>query len=212
MAHTKDILSKKALAELKEIAGELDVEIEGLRKAEIIEAILDSQAAASDDDELDDDELDDEVDDLEEEDDELEELDDEEDDIDEAPKKKAPAKKPAAKKAAASDSDTLAAKQVATMLETDAKTLRQFLRSEASTFEAVGSGGRYEFTEGDVPKIKSEFEAWKTAKGTRGRGRPAGSGSKKKTENIEEIEEVDEIEELEEFDDEVDDEDLELDD
>jgi hypothetical protein len=56
--------------------------------------------------------------------------------------------------------DTYTAKQVATRCGTDAKTMRKFFRSKASTVEPVGQGGRYEFASDDLPKIKREFDAW----------------------------------------------------
>lgn len=58
------------------------------------------------------------------------------------------------------------AKQVATRIGTDAKTLRKFFRSPASPFEAVGQGGRYEFPEKMLPEIKVAFTAWELGKGT----------------------------------------------
>src|SRR5690606_30178741 len=63
--------------------------------------------------------------------------------------------------------DTLTAKQVATRLGTDAKNLRKFFRSKASTVEPVGQGGRYEFNASDFEKIKAEFDAWNSTKRTR---------------------------------------------
>ncbi|HEV7949947.1 MAG TPA: hypothetical protein VGP24_09290 [Glaciihabitans sp.] len=59
------------------------------------------------------------------------------------------------------DRETYTAKQVATRLGTDAKTMRKFFRSSHSTVEAVGQGGRYEFAATDLPKIKREFEGWR---------------------------------------------------
>lgn len=237
MAYTEEQLKKKRLPDLKAIAEELDIDQSGLAKGGIIEAIIDTQkaldaAAASADaeDELDDDEVDDtsgvpadmtdEADDEELDDEELDE--EELDEVDDAPKAKAAAKpkkepKPKSAKALAAEAageETLAAKQVATALGTEAKTLRQFLRSDASTFEAVGSGGRYEFTANDVIGIRKEFEAWKAAHASRGGKR----GPNKSTEAaaaapaIEEIEEIEELEDDELDDTEVADEDLELDD
>lgn len=220
MAYTKAELDKKTVAELKVLA-----EKEGLdlvktdTKASLkikLLSIEESDDDELDDDEVDDTELDDEADD-EVDDEELDEsvLDEELDDIDEEPAK--PAKKPAAKKTSTPKADnadgeaTLAAKQVATILGTEAKTLRQFFRSEASTTEAVGSGGRYEFLETDIEKIKEEFIAWKAAHAARGSKRGAGKSTKAAA-PVDEIEEVEEIAELEELDDEIDDEDLELDD
>lgn len=137
------------------------------------------------------------------------ERDTEEDEVDEvAPKKKTRTPKAAKAAADAEKSTTLAAKMVAFELGTEAKTLRQFFRSPASTVEAVGSGGRYEFEEADLPKIKKEFDAWRSAHAARGSKR---SGRDTPPKHVAEVEEVEDIEELEELDDEVDDEDLELD-
>jgi len=241
-AYTEEELKKKRLPELKDLAAEHAIDLTGLAKGGIIEALLDIE----DDEEVDDlepdeaedtdTESDDEVDDEEEDDEELE-VDDEEDDVEEAPKPKAKtakAKAPAKPKVDADGKPTIAAKQVATYLGTEAKTLRQFLRSPASTFEAVGSGGRYEFSDSDLPKIKSEFEAWKAGHAGRGakRGKNADPEAKSSAPEVE-IEELDEDEELDDTpapkakakakpaakpaeddeidDDEIDDEDLELD-
>lgn len=57
--------------------------------------------------------------------------------------------------------DSYTAKQVAIRCGTDAKTLRKFLRSNHSTAEAVGQGGRYEFEADQLPLIKAEFAAWR---------------------------------------------------
>lgn len=77
----------------------------------------------------------------------------------------AAAERESAKKALANgelkDRDTYTAKQVASRCGTDAKTMRKFFRSAASTVEPVGQGGRYEFAAKDLPKIKKEFDAWK---------------------------------------------------
>lgn len=220
--YTATELRKKVKTELEKLA-----EDEGLD--------LDDDATVGDyraalleieEDELDDDELDDEVDDTDDEvDDEADdELDDEEElpeadevddiDIDEAPKKTKA--KPAEKKTKYTDSGKdgdgnklLGAKEVATQLGTDAKTLRQFFRSGKGSFQAVGAGGRYEFSEADLPKIKSEFESWKANKP--GRGKAAGTGttssSKKRgkaapkpEDTIEEIEEVEDLDDLDDLD------------
>lgn len=50
--------------------------------------------------------------------------------------------------------------QAADKLETDARTLRRFLRQDA-TYRNAGSGGRYEFTDRDVPKLKERFNKWR---------------------------------------------------
>ena len=68
--------------------------------------------------------------------------------------------------------ETYTAKQVATRIGTDAKTLRKFFRSPASTVEPVGQGGRYEFDKEDLPKIKAEFDKWNSSKVVRVRRAP----------------------------------------
>lgn len=71
------------------------------------------------------------------------------------------------------DRETYTAKQVATRLGTDAKTMRKFFRSKNSTVEPVGQGGRYEFAAKDLPLIKREFDAWQTkAKTVRQKPKP----------------------------------------
>jgi len=205
--YTEDELKKKTGPELVELAKENNITLEkGSTKRVVMDLLLEVEDDEELEAELDEEELDEELLD--------DEADLEEDDIEEpAPTKKAAAKKPAAaKKAAAStDESTLAAKQVASVLGTEAKTLRQFFRSPASTVEAVGSGGRYEFLETDLPKIKSEFEAWRAAHAARGSKR--GPGKKGSTpSNVEEIEDLGDIEELEELEDEIDEDDLELED
>jgi hypothetical protein len=55
-------------------------------------------------------------------------------------------------------------KSVATMLGTDARVLRRFLRDKRSTFTAVGSGSRYEFTETDLPELERRFRDWMSNK------------------------------------------------
>lgn len=162
---TAEAIDKMNLPELRKHAAEQfePSRSKGLKKAEL-QDLLKSNIVSSDDDELDDDELDDEIE---------PELDDDElDDIE--PEVQSPVKAMAATKkteAAAAPpepaGDTLTAKQVATRIGTDAKTLRKFFRSPASTVEAVGQGGRYEFAKEDLPKIKSEFEKWNTTKPVR---------------------------------------------
>ena len=49
------------------------------------------------------------------------------------------------------------AKEVARALGTDARTLRKFLRSSDSPFEAVGQGGRYNFDDEDVKLLERAF-------------------------------------------------------
>lgn len=50
--------------------------------------------------------------------------------------------------------------EAAREIGTDARTLRRFLRSPRSTFEAVGSGGRYQFTDKDIPTLRRKFAEW----------------------------------------------------
>lgn len=223
--YTRNLLVKKTVAELKALwtddegrdITDLD---DDAKKADFVNALLEIEE--SEEEELDD-ELDEELDDeeeLPEEEDEAEpDLDDEEDlelpeedeedDIEE--EKPAPKKSRSKKKQPVEgEPTTLAAKQVASILQTEAKTLRQFFRSPASTIEAVGSGGRYEFLESDIDQIKTEFEAWKSGHASRGNKRTEGGTTKKSRKAaadpvvIEEVEEL-EIEELE-------DEELELED
>lgn len=59
--------------------------------------------------------------------------------------------------------------EVATHLGTTPRTFRQFLRSPMSTYQAVGSGARYDFTERDLPTITKRFAEWQGA----GKPKPA---------------------------------------
>jgi hypothetical protein len=61
-------------------------------------------------------------------------------------------------------------RDVATQLGITPRLLRQFLRSPFSTFAAVGSGGRYDFTDRDVQAIGKRFAEWRGA----GKPRPEG--------------------------------------
>lgn len=54
-------------------------------------------------------------------------------------------------------------KDVAGHLGTTPRVLRQFLRSGRSTFVAVGSGARYEFTEADIPTLIKRFTEWQAS-------------------------------------------------
>ena len=56
-------------------------------------------------------------------------------------------------------SETIATKAAAEHCETTPRVLRQFLRA-SKDYEAVGSGGRYAFTEDDLPELKTRFDAW----------------------------------------------------
>jgi hypothetical protein len=61
--------------------------------------------------------------------------------------------------------------EVAAHLGTTPRTLRQFLRSNSSTFVAVGSGSRYEFDTGELPTLEKRFREW-SGQGTATRKRP----------------------------------------
>jgi hypothetical protein len=226
MGYTEATLKKKSVAELKELAEDLfdEDELDAITtKQPIIDKLMESN---TDDDEVDDDELDDEADDEVEDDEEADELDDEADDevdddddelpeadeVDEVEEKPAAKAKTSAKKTKYTDGGTndkgeklLGAKEVATNIGTDAKTLRQFFRSGKSSFTAVGAGGRYEFSEADLPKIKAEFEGWKANKPGRGRAAEGGTSTstKKRRGKAEPKPEdtIDEIEEIEDLDD-----------
>lgn len=215
--YTAAELRKKVKSELEKLAEEEGLELEeDATVGDIRAALLDIEE--SEDDELDDDELDDEADDEvddsddELDDDELPEADEVDDIEDEKPAK--PVKKTSAKKTKYTDGGKnangeklLGAKEVATFIGTDAKTLRQFFRSGKGSFEAVGAGGRYEFSEADLPKIKAEFEGWKANKPGRGRAAGSGTGSTKKRgkaqpkaeETIDEIEEVEDLDDLDDI-------------
>ena len=54
-------------------------------------------------------------------------------------------------------------KDVAADLGTTPRVFRAFLRSPMSTFVAVGSGARYEFTEQDLPVLRKRFAEWQGA-------------------------------------------------
>jgi hypothetical protein len=52
--------------------------------------------------------------------------------------------------------------ETAAKLGTTPRILRQFLRSTYSTFVAVGSGSRYDFTDSDLPMLTRRFDEWKS--------------------------------------------------
>lgn len=55
-------------------------------------------------------------------------------------------------------------REVAEALGTTPKVLRQFLRSAVSTFTAVGSNARYDFSETDVRAMAPRFARWASGK------------------------------------------------
>jgi len=101
----------------------------------------------------------------------------------------------------AKGSEGLTAKAAATMLKTDARTLRKFLRKKNGL---VGQGQRWAIMEDDIDQLKAEFEAW--AKGSRSEPKAdkPKAAKAKKTEvpvpdaDIEELD--DEIDDLEDLD------------
>jgi len=62
--------------------------------------------------------------------------------------------------------------EAAARLGTTARILRQFLRSPGSTFVAVGSSSRYDFTDRDMPMLTKRFNEWKTNGKPRSAGKP----------------------------------------
>jgi len=53
------------------------------------------------------------------------------------------------------------AKQLARAIGVDARQLRKFFRTRASSDIAVGRGGRYNFKAEDLPRVREEFRAWR---------------------------------------------------
>ena len=77
-------------------------------------------------------------------------------------------------------SETLTTAEVAERLETDAKTLRKFFRSDACDVEPVGQGRRYVLTAKQADKLKSKFDSWAASKPAR-ETKPASETGKKST-------------------------------
>lgn len=67
--------------------------------------------------------------------------------------------------------------EVAQQLGITSKELRKFLRSNASTFQAVGSGGRYTFDAEDLPTLRTRFSEWKGGKTTATKSTPRNTGT-----------------------------------
>jgi hypothetical protein len=59
---------------------------------------------------------------------------------------------------------TLTVKEVAIKLDTDPRTLRKFLRSDASTIDPVGKGARYAIEAKAVRSLTTRFKAWDAAR------------------------------------------------
>jgi hypothetical protein len=207
LKYTATELKKKDRKELEKLIDEEGLELdEDANIGDLRAALL--EVEEPEDDEVEDDELDDEADDEE---DDLPEA-DEVDDIEEDEPKPAAKKTPKKTKYTDGGKDgngnkLLGAKEVATFIGTDAKTLRQFFRSGKGSFEAVGAGGRYEFNEADLPKIKAEFEGWQANKPGRGRASGGSTSTKKRRgktqptadETIDEIEEVEDLDDLDDI-------------
>lgn len=86
----------------------------------------------------------------------------------------------------------LSAKEVALELETDARTLRKFLRDTVPAEEQPGQGGRWAFEKKQLKGLKKRFAEWVAAKPAR-------------TPKASEIEDADDIEdEIDEDFDEID--------
>lgn len=65
---------------------------------------------------------------------------------------------------------TFVSKQVARQLGIDGRKFRQFLRANG---RGVGQGGRYEFTQTEVDKLKVDYRKWQSRSGT---SKKAGDG------------------------------------
>lgn len=61
---------------------------------------------------------------------------------------------------------TITAKELATRLDTDARTVRKFLRADAAANEAPtpGKGARYSIEAKQVASLKKRFKAWDAAR------------------------------------------------
>ena len=99
----------------------------------------------------------------------------------------------------------LSAKELAIELDTDARTVRKFLRDTTDPENHPGQGGRWNFEKKQVKGLKKKFEAWQTEKVKTNKPDP---------EEIEELtDDVDEelIDDLEDLGEDEEDEDLEID-
>ena len=95
---------------------------------------------------------------------------------------------------------TLTAKQAATKLGTDARTLRKFFRATPD-IEAVGRGGKYEIDAKELPAIRKAFKVWEKDETKKAKARAAAKAEKaaaKKTAPVDDIEEPtdDDLEDL----------------
>lgn len=60
---------------------------------------------------------------------------------------------------------TITTAELAEELDTDPRTLRRFLRSEASPVETVGKGKRYILDSKTTKLVRKQFLAWAASKG-----------------------------------------------
>lgn len=81
-------------------------------------------------------------------------------------------------------SDKMSARELADQIGTDPKTLRRFLRENAS-FRNPGSGGRYEFTPSEAASAEKAFKVWRQGSPRRSQT-SAKSSAKSKTQTTSE--------------------------
>jgi hypothetical protein len=92
--------------------------------------------------------------------------------------------------------EMLSAKQAATKLGTDARTLRKFLRKKNGL---VGQGQRWVIDPADISSLKKEFEAWNKGTGEKA-PKPAPTSDEVLEEIAEAEEENDLLEDLDDLD------------
>lgn len=68
--------------------------------------------------------------------------------------------------------------EAASRIGTTPRVLRAFLRTPYSTFVAVGSGARYDFSESDIPILSKRYGEW------RGAGRPKPTPAARKAQPV----------------------------
>lgn len=59
---------------------------------------------------------------------------------------------------------TITAKELAVACDTDARTVRKFLRSDANTISPVGKGSRYAIEKRQVKSLSKAFAAWEASR------------------------------------------------
>jgi len=75
------------------------------------------------------------------------------------------------------DNTPLTAKQVATKVGTDARTLRKFFRA-TDILDNAGRGGKYEIDAKEVPAIKKAFKVWEKDEVKKAEARAAAKAEK----------------------------------